>query len=214
MKKFWLLIVLAGIALYLFSPGLLPMLALPVFGAVTRDRTRFNVKGGGMLKLRQISPAASNTFLDVGYLGGTDFNDTKTNVTQKDEKGIVVNFNESEQEVILKSLLKQTGIDEIGLLKGSTGIYYEAYYSALLTNGNTQELNFPCCKVDASVKLGYKPGDRMLDITIHALAVKAAFVRNPVGYNIAADQAYVLVENAVALGAPADTAAAVATGVL
>ena len=190
--------------------------------AVSRDRTRQNAKGGGLLQLRQISPNASNTFLDVGYLGGTDLDDKHETIDAKDETGIYVDLLDGGQVAQIKSVLMQSSIDEINLVKTASGLYFELYYKVNLNNGRIQEINAAICKITPGVTLAYKgQTQRTIAITITLLSPKAAFVRNPVSYNIAADAfgvlpPYVIIENAAGagIGVPVDTAAAVATGVL
>ncbi len=179
-----------------------------------RDRTRQNVRGGGVLKLRQLYPSPSDTFVDVGILGGTDLADAHTMVEQKDERGLMIDVMSSGNVATLDTQLKQSGIDEINLINQSRGKYYEAYYPVKLNNGNTQELNVAICKIDPNLKMALKQGERNVPLKIYMLTPATAATRTPTGYNITTDPdgnpvPYVIAENAVALGAPSDAAATV-----
>jgi hypothetical protein len=180
--------------------------------ALVKNRTRINVKGGGLLKLRELSPTASDTFLDAGYLGGTDLDDAHDMVESKDERGFVIDYKSGGEAPVLKSVLKQSGIDEINLLKNAVGKYYEAYYYVKLQNGNIQEINIPLCKIKPGPSLKMAAAtERTLDLEIHMLAIpgESAIVRAPTDYNIdpAVNRYYVLLESATAKGVTTDTAA-------
>jgi len=182
--------------------------------ALQKDRIRENVKGGGVLKIREIYPNATNTFSDLGYLNGTDFKDERTENESMDEAGNFINVLTTGQKVTIETVLKQTSIDEINLLKNSEGKYYDLYYSVKLQNGNTQELSIPLCKLKAGVTLSFKPEARTLPLTIYALAPKSDYTRTPTDYNVTVNVPYTLIENATAKGVPTDTASALATAIL
>jgi hypothetical protein len=184
--------------------------------ALGKDRKRINVKGGGLLKLRELDPSATAAFSEAGWLGGTTVSDKHDMVTSKDEQGLVIDHASSGEDVTLKSILKQTTIDEINLLKNADGKYYEAYYYVKLKNGNVQELNIPLCKITPGFELDHKPGERNIEIAITALAIKAAttVTRAPVAYNIdpTVNPYYVLIEGAApGSGAPTETAGTLTT---
>ncbi len=183
--------------------------------ALSRLRTRLNVKGGGILKIREISPNASDAFLDCGWLGGTDVDDNRDPQTIKDERGFVVDVLEGGQMAMIKTTLLQSGIDEINLLRNAGSHYYDAYYEALLANGNTQQLSAAICKITPGVTLAYKPGGaRVIAVTLNFLSPKAAFTRTPTDFNVVIDTPYVLLDNAVPKAIPSDTAATMATAIL
>lgn len=124
--------------------------------ALTRDRKRINVKGGGKLWIRQIFPdSGADTFFDLGYINETDFDDEHNMVESIDETGQYIDTKSGGQKVTWKVTLKQTGIDEINLLKNSDGKYYELYYSVLVANGNYQEVSIPLAKVLLGPKLKF-----------------------------------------------------------
>lgn len=184
--------------------------------ALARNRTRQDVNGGGILKLREISPTASDTFLDAGYLGGSDLGDEHSIIKWIDEVGNVINAQSGQREAGIKSVLQQSGIDEINLLKNARGKYYDVYYyKKNLESGLIQELSAGICKLKPGPVISMKSNtQRTLALEIYFLAPKAAFTRTPTDYNIVADEPYVLIENAVAKGVPTDTAATMAAAIL
>jgi hypothetical protein len=185
--------------------------------ALQRLRTRQDVNGGGILKVRQISPTPADPFLDLGYLGGTDLGDEHSILKWIDEVGNVINAQSGQREAGIKSILQQTSIDEINLLKNARGVYYDVYYyKKNLETGTIQELSACICKLKPGPVLSMKSNSqRTLALEIYFLAPKAAFTRTPTGFNVVADEPYVIAEQAsVALGAPSDTASTLATAVL
>ena len=180
-----------------------------------RVRQRENAKGGGYLYLRQISPTPSDTFLDVGWLGGTDFDDKKTTIESKDECGDLVILLTSDRQATIKSVLHQVSQAEIDLINKSTNIFYDAIYKCLLADGTTQVVSLPVCQVAPGASLNYKPGQRSLALTIYGLAVKAAMTRTGTDYNVALREPYVMFTADVgAFALPSDTALSVAAACL
>jgi len=193
-------------------------LAIPfVAMALARDRTRQDLNGGGVLKVRQISPTPADPFLDLGYLGGTDLNDEHSIIKWIDEVGNVINAQSGQRECGIKAILHQTSIDEINLLKNARGVYYDIYYyKKNLETGKIQEISACCCKLKPGPVLSMKANSqRTLVLEIYFLAPKGAFTRTPAGFNVVADEPYVIAEQAsTPLGAPSDTASSLATAVL
>jgi len=165
--------------------------------ALTRDRKRINVKGGGKLQIRETHPSASDTFLDIGYISKSDFSDEHTMVESVDEQVLYVETKSGAQKVSWVTTIKQTGIDEINLLKNADGKYYELYYYVLLANGNYQELHIPLAKITAGTKLSFgSAAERSLDVTFQALSPKAGYTYSEnTTFNVTANVPYVLVEN-------------------
>jgi nitrate reductase NapAB chaperone NapD len=186
-----------------------------------RLRTRENAKGGGNLWIRQISPTASNTFLDVGWLGGTTLDDKQTAVESKDERGDLVIVLYSDRTAMLKTILHQVSQDEIDLVNklSNNNVFYDVYYSALLENGDIQEISAAICQIKMGVPIEYKSSQRTLPCDIYMLAPAAAFTRTPTAFNVVVSPEripYVMTEIvlASAYGKPTDTASSLATAVL
>lgn len=196
-----------------FRPGIL---GLPFFAlALSRDRLRQNVRGGGLAKLREIYPTPSDTFLDLGYLNGTDLTDDHNMIEITDEAGNFIDTLSGSQKAMMKTVLTQSSIDEVLLRKNARAKYYDLYYSVLLANGNTQEVSAGIVKIKAGGNLEFKSGTlRGIELEIYFLAPKGDFTRTPVDYNIVAPAPYVIIENAVAKGLPSDTATNLKTAVL
>jgi hypothetical protein len=170
-----------------------------------KNRTRVNVKGGGTLKLREMSPTQTDAFSEAGYLGGTDLNDEHSMLEIIDETGNLIDAQSGARKCILTTTLKQSGIDEINLLKNAVGKYYDAYYVVKGSNGTFQELSMGVCKLKPGAVLKYASAtERTIALTIYMLAPKAAATRAPTAFNVVADEPYVLIENAAAVGAPTE----------
>jgi hypothetical protein len=183
--------------------------------ALQKSRTRINVKGGGTLKIRELSPSASDTFLDVGYVTSDTLLDEHTMVDSVDDAGNFIDTKSGAQKVTWKAVLKQTSIDEINLLKNAVGKYYDLFYSVVLANGNTQEFRVWLGKIKPGLVLEFASAtERKLELEITALMPKATFTATPTDYNVTAGAYYVVIDNAVAKGTPSDTAATMATAIL
>lgn len=208
MKLKSLLTLLAVVALLIAAYGVpaLPALGLPLFAlALARDRTRISVKGGGLAKIREISPSQVDAFLDLGYLSGSDINDEHNVLEIIDEAGNLIDALSGGQKSYIKTMLKQSSADEINLLKNAAGKYYDFYYYAKLNNGRFQELTAIPCKIKPGPVLSFKSAtERTIEVTIYFLAPKAAATRAPIGYNVTADVPYVLIEGAAATGVPTE----------
>jgi hypothetical protein len=179
--------------------------------SLERVRTRENAKGGGLLKARQIFPTPSDTFLDWGWLGGTTLDDKRDIVESKDEVGDLVIVLESGRMATLATLLQQTSQDEIDLVNNANGKFYDLWYTALLANGDTQSLSAGVCQIKPGAKLDYKPGQRVIEVTLYMLAPKAAFTRTPSTLNIVSRVPYVMVTATTPTAIPTDTASSLWT---
>jgi hypothetical protein len=178
--------------------------------ALGKTRNRINVKGGGNLQVRELSPSATESLSSLGYQGGTTFTDEHQMQTIVEEAGLTIEYLSGGSQATIKGTLKQSGIDEVNFLKNASGKVYELYYKCVLANGSSQELNIPLFKFKPGPVLEFAANkERGIPFEGIALAVKADMTRNPTGFNITADSYYVIAENAVAIGAPADTAATV-----
>jgi hypothetical protein len=102
----------------------------------------------------------------------------------------------------------------LDVLRNSLNKYYEFYYKCPLANGQFQEFVLCPAKIDPNCKLVYKVAARGIPLKVFGLAPKAALTRTPTGFNIVAGEPFTLSEAGAAIGAPSDTASAVATAVL
>ena len=184
-----------------------------------RVRTRENAKGGGVLWIREISPTASDTFLDLGWLGGTTLDDKQTSIESKDERGDLSIILYSDRTAMLKTILHQVSQDEIDLVNkiSNQNAFYDIYYPVLLENGDTQEISAAICQIKMGVPIEYKAAQRSLACDIYMLAPAAAFTRTPTAFNVVVSPErlpYVMTTNTVAKGKPSDTASTLATAIL
>ena len=207
----WLIIAFIGLSVITFNAA--GLLAIPVIGmALGKDRRRVNVKGGGLLRLREISPSQTDTFSDVGYLGGSGLNDEHSMIEIIDEVGNLIDALSGARKAVFTTTLKQSTLDEINLLKNAVGKYYDLYYYVKLANGSIQELTAIPVKIKAGPVLEYKSAtERTIQVTIYMLAPKATATRAPTVYNVTVDEPYVLIENGSAQGAPTEATSTFAT---
>lgn len=187
--------------------------------SLQRVRTRENAKGGGVLWIRQISPTPSDTFIDIGWLGGTTLDDKQTSIESKDERGDLAIILYSDRTAMLKTILHQVSQDEIDLVNklSNQNAFYDIYYPVLLSNGDTQEISAGICQIKMGVPIDYKSAQRTLPCDIYMLAPKGAYTRTPTDYNVVVSPErlpYVMITNTVAKGKPSDTASALATAIL
>ena len=184
--------------------------------ALGKDRKRFNVKGGGDLRVREIYPTPTDAFSILGILLSNTFMDESTMVEGQDEKGDMQNVEPGSRKVTWVTRLRQSTKDEIDFIRGVVGKYYDVYYKVPLSNAEIQEIRLFCVRIVPNFTLNFAAGTpRDIEVTIHALVSKGAFTQSPAGWgDIAEGDYYVIEENAVALGPPDDTAANLATAVL
>lgn len=100
-----------------------------------RYRSRIFGKGLGNFTVRELSPSVGSAFLHTGYLDRTDLKDLIEIEVVKDEHGDVIRMLELSQEARFITNLKQTGIDEINLLRSAGGkLYAVRYYGTTKEN--------------------------------------------------------------------------------
>lgn len=185
--------------------------------SLQKARTRINVKGGDIFKMREISPTASNTFVDYGYLQSLEFSDVRGMDEAKDAVGNLVNASPTDRTVTFTLILLQTSKEEIDAVAALADKYYDCiYHVPLSASGNYQHLSMCCVKFNPSVEpLSYTAGtQRTIKLTGYALAPKAAMVRTPTTFNVVANVPYVFLDDTTAVTDPSDAAADVATAVL
>jgi hypothetical protein len=170
--------------------------------ALQKDRTRLNVKGGGLLKIRQLtSGGAETTMLDVGYLDETTFTIEGDFTVSQSEDGQVVEALTSGEVVKIKSVLKQSTKDEIDVIATAEGKYFHAYYYCVLGNGNYQEIYIALCKINPNLSLEYKRGtERKVPIEIVALTPKGTVTVTPSAFNTTPPAVFVMTEAGSAYG--------------
>ena len=184
--------------------------------AIGKTRTRINVKGGDVFKMREISPTPSNTFVDYGSLSSLEFNDVRDMVESPDAAGNLVNANAAGRTVSFTLNLMQTTKEEIDAVAALADKYFDCIYHVQLSvAANYQHLSMCCVKFNPSVQLVYQAGTRReIKLTGYALAPKAAMTRTPTTYNVVAGVPYIFLDDTTAATDPSDTAADVATAVL
>jgi len=97
--------------------------------ALAKNATRIRVQGGGRLELKE---QPSGSWLDVGYLGGSEIVTESNDIIVHDERGVLVSQQEGNVTVKFNSNLLQSGIDEVKLLRDCKGKTYQARYTVQL----------------------------------------------------------------------------------
>lgn len=183
--------------------------------ALEKSRTRIAIKGGGTLRIRELYPTATNSFSDLGYIENDILLEESDMIDSIDETGLIVQTQSGNKKVTWKSVLLQTGIDEINLLRNADGKYYDLYYSVVLPNGNTQEFRVWLCKIKPVLNLEFSATTpRKIEVEFTALAPKGSFTTTPTDYNVVPGKYYVAIENATAKGVPSDSASSMASAIL
>jgi hypothetical protein len=169
-----------------------------------RNRSRFSVKGGGLLKSAVVaSGGALTTMDDLGYLESTDFTVDRKMIEYTDESGSLVNVVSGGEDWRIKTVLMQVGIDEINLILSQGAAYRHFYYCAYLDMlAKYQEIYIPLGRIISPLNLSFKAGEkRNIPIEIVALMPKGAVTVTPAGLNVPAGAYGVIVETATtALG--------------
>lgn len=190
--------------LFLVTGGITGLMSLPIIGmALGKSRDRFSNKGGGLVKLAELTSGGALVVMDdAGYVDESGLNIDPKMVQWDDERGFVIQALDAGEEWRFKAKLMQSSIDEINLIKNSRNKYYHMYYkSAALPNGNIQEIYLPLVKIVSVLDLPFKRGEkRLIEVEFLALMPKGAVTVVPAGFNVAADLYGVIVENAAALG--------------
>jgi len=170
--------------------------------ALGRDRDRFAVKGGGLMKSAVIaSGGVLAAMSDLGWIMESQLVIDKNIIIIKDERGFVVNAISGGEDWKFDITLGQVSVDEINLSKNGSSEYRHFYYCSQLASGIYQEIYIPLAKIINPVELPFKAGEqRKLKCTIQALMPKGAVTVTPAGFNVPVDCYGVIVENAVKLG--------------
>lgn len=194
------------LAILIISPdSMLSLLSLPVIGmALAKDRTKINVKGGGLLKIRETTAAgAETTMLDVGYLSNVVVAQDGKMVEIPNDSGMLIQMLSGGLSFTIEGTLLQVGKDEMDVLLTASDKFFYAYYQALMSNTKYQEIYIGLCKIEANMEKNYAAGSpQTLRIRIHALLGKhtGTVTLAPTAANHAVGVVAVLAENAAAQG--------------
>lgn len=132
--------------------------------SIQRDRRRIGVKGLGRLEVRELSPSAGTAYDDVGSLDGTDLEDVYDVEEIIDERGSLEDVKEKLHVVRLSSALLQNGIDELDLIRNSSGKVHSLRYSGMMNPGRFQYYCFEQSRINPSLVRGFKPGKQPLPL--------------------------------------------------
>jgi hypothetical protein len=152
--------------------------------ALKKDRTRTSVRGLGDIEVRQTEPSAAAAFDNVGYLdgAGTDIVDEVTMEEINDEGGNLINVLEKSQKVTLATLLSQTSIDEVNLIKGAKGKVFAMRYFGRPSPSRFQYFCFEQIRINPSTVLKYNSEKRTLPLRAWSIKQDYTLVDIPVYY--------------------------------
>lgn len=140
--------------------------------ALAKDRGRIVARGGGNLQILQRLPTLWPDFLSAGYLQSTNVAQDSTMVEAMPETGALAEYLEQSRVVRLSSMLMQSSIDEVNLLKGigQPQLLSARYFGEVQKGGLWQLHTLPVCrlKVGGALDVG-KPGLRLIPIALTAL---------------------------------------------
>jgi hypothetical protein len=172
--------------------------------SIARNRDRFAVKGGGLLKTAVIASGGALTSMDdMGYLQETDLVIDRKMLEYTHEDGTIVNVISGGEDWRLKPVLYQVGIDEINLIVAQGSSYRHFYYKAYMPGiDKFQELYIPLARIISPLNFKFKAGERRnIPLEIVALMPTGAVSVTPAGLNVPAGAYGVIVETATtALG--------------
>jgi hypothetical protein len=166
--------------------------------ALGKNRTRINIKGGGLLKIEEItSGGALTTMRDVGFIKSVNFTDDHAMVESVSADGKFLNNQSGGNKPSLVVTLLQTTIDEINLLKDIVNRLYHVYYQVLLDGPvvTYQELYMPCCRISQGLVLNFASAtERTLELKVSVLWPKGVVTVTPAGLSVPVGSSYTVAE--------------------
>jgi hypothetical protein len=132
-------------------------------------RVRIGRKGLGKFEIREVEPVAGSDFLNVGWIKGTLVSDKRDTLTQKDERGQVVDKHEIGREVSGRTFLMQKSIDEITLLATADEKVHSARYSGMHQANIFHYYAFDVIRITPGFEDERKPGEQLLPLEITSL---------------------------------------------
>jgi len=180
--------------------------------ALTRDKGGYSPKGGGVIKIVEVTDAGvlvtPTTYYDIGYIQESEFKDLTPSDTVKDEAGDTVQTTDGDREVTVNATLMQSDGDVLALAKSVRNKYYALYKYNGVVNGKYQEVFFACGKITPQLDLK-KPGGTVpfeykatsiasaITITAGEMTAGAWGAKTTVACTISADDYYTIVETAI-----------------
>jgi hypothetical protein len=168
--------------------------------ALGKDRTRINVKGGGLFKIEEITSGGVLTSMrDLGFIQSCDFTDVHSMVESVSADGKLLNNQSGGNKPEMSVVLMQTTADEINLLANLQNKLYHVYYQVLLDGPTVryQEIYAPCCRISQGLTLKFASATmRTLEVKVSILWPKTAVTVTPAGLSVPAGQYYTIAETA------------------
>lgn len=120
----------------------------------TADKVR--VKGGGNLEVKL---STSATWEDVGYLAESELIHEIETIKVNDETGTQVGEFDGNETVTFETQLLQPGVDEIDLIKDSSGKNYNARYKVQESGGDWQAWTLGAsCTIRRTLRVPFRAG--------------------------------------------------------
>jgi len=136
---------------------------------MAKNRREINVKGLGNLQVRETNPSAAAEPTDLGFLGGTTFEDVYDMEEIKDEKGALIDVKERGQSVSVASSLLQSSKTAIDIMKAAAGKIHAARYFGEENNNVFKWFALNQIRIIPGIKLDFKPGTRTIPIMLKSL---------------------------------------------
>ena len=182
--------------------------------ALQKDPTRFNVRGGPELWVRQlVSGSTSTTWTSLGYIKSLQLLLTPEMIDGVAADGNIFTSVRVSTKGEMRAVLQQTDAETFNWLMATDGKYWEFFYPVLMENGDTQEINF-FARVAEGIDASFQPGERTLPLNATIIKPKAAYTRAPADYDNSTAKYIVMIQNAVAKGKPTDQVGTVYTAVI
>ena len=178
------------------------------------NRLAISGKGISVFKNRELSPTASDTWVNQGILESMTLTDTPDDVDVNDAQGYVVTTVQGNEKISAVVVLKQTSKTEIDYARAIRGKYYDMVAHIPLEGSSWQHIRM-FGKITSAIELNFVAGkERTIKLTCKLLAPKAAFSGTPAGLSYTKNVPYVVLDDTTESQDPSDTAANVAAAIL
>lgn len=138
--------------------------------ALGRNRKTIFVKGLGKLEIRKVEPTpADSLFSEAGYIDSTKITEIPEMEEIVVDTGELIDMIPKQISASWESILTQTSIDEISLIRNSIDQYHAIRYSGLASESTFQYFLMEYAKIIPRLDIEFKVGKRVLPIRILGL---------------------------------------------
>ncbi len=127
-----------------------------------KDRTRINIKGGGLAEIS--TDVETPSWQDLGYLQESQVVDNTDTEDSNDETGLYVGLLLGNEKVTFQTTLKQTSLDEFNLVRNNKGNDLLLRYQVKLNNGKWQLWAFGLCQIMPGIDTTFNTSERQLPV--------------------------------------------------